>query len=105
MCELGACLCNIPKITNKNRYEQQIDQGNKIGLKFKIKIVRNSPPLHLDVVCVLESKRIERNGNYCFGGLKMTINKRVKGTHLHYTWMLISLVLLIANRKKKRQCR
>ena len=31
--------------------EQQIDQGNKIGLKLKKKkkIERNSPTLHLDV--------------------------------------------------------
>ena len=31
----------------------------------------------------------------------MKINKRVKGTHLHYTRMLISLVLSVANQKKK----
>ena len=50
MCELGACLCNIPNITIKNSYEQQIDQGNKIGLKLKKKkIERNSPTLHLDI--------------------------------------------------------
>ena len=64
MCELGACLCNIPNITNKNKYEQQIDQGNKIGLK-------------------LEKKNF------------------LKGTHLHCTWILISLVLLVANKRKK----
>ena len=64
VCELGACLCNIPNITIKNSYEQQIDQGNKIGLKLK--------------------------------------KKKLKGTHLHCTWILISLVLSVANRKKKK---
>ena len=59
MCELGACLCNIPNITNKNSYEQQIDQGNKIGLILKIKIERNSPTLHLfiDFLSSLSCKR------------------------------------------------
>ena len=50
VCELGACLCNIPNITNKNSYEQQIDQGNKIGLKLKNKKnERNSSIFHANL--------------------------------------------------------
>ena len=67
--EIGACLCNIPNITNKNRHEQQIDPGNKIGLKLKKK----------------KKKKIERNSP----------------TRLHCTWMLISLVLSVANKRNK----
>ena len=64
VCDLGACLCNIPNITNKNSYEQQIEQGNKIGLILK--------------------------------------KKKLKGTHLHCTCILISLVPSVANEKKKK---
>ena len=53
----------------------------------------------LDVVCVLESERIERNGVY-FVAEKMTINKRVIGTHLHCTWMLTFLSSLSCKQKK-----
>ena len=65
MCELGACLCNIPNITNKNSYEQQIDQGNKIGLILKKKIERNSPTLHLFIVFLssLSCKRKKKKKN------------------------------------------
>ena len=75
MCELGACLCNIPNITNKNSYEQQIDQGNKIGLKLKKKKKNVSVKYEMRVALYGCGPRILR---YCNSAMEGRVKERKK---------------------------